>query len=211
MTRGLGSNTLRGCTPTFWHPQAREQAHADSLLGKRFGSQIEPARQVPIASARAARCSVFSVAVLTALPASTASYYSGRRSRKLDAQHYLPAIYLDRYPSGLGMPSSNPTQSALDLLVLTILNRRGPLHGYAIANAIQNLSDEALRIEEGSLYPALHRIEEAGWITAEWMVTENKRRARIYRVTRAGNKQLAAETERWTNFSTGVARILRLA
>ena len=109
------------------------------------------------------------------------------------------------------MPIPNSTQSASDLLVLTILNRRGPLHGYGIANAIQELSDEALRIEEGSLYPALHRMEEAGWITAEWQVTENKRRARIYRLTRAGNKQLASETERWSNFSAGVARVLRLA
>ena len=109
------------------------------------------------------------------------------------------------------MPSNNSTQSALDLLVLTILDRRGPSHGYGIANAILQLSDEALRIEEGSLYPALHRMEETGWIKAEWMVTENKRRARIYKLTRAGSKQLAAEAERWTNFSSSVARVLRLA
>jgi PadR family transcriptional regulator PadR len=102
-------------------------------------------------------------------------------------------------------------QTALDLLVLTVLGRRAPLHGYGIANAIEDLSDDALRIDEGSLYPALHRMEEAGWITASWTVTENKRRARIYQLTRAGKKQLAAETDRWTNFSTGVARVLRHA
>jgi len=102
-------------------------------------------------------------------------------------------------------------QTALDLLVLTVLGRRGPLHGYGIASAIEDLSAEALRIDEGSLYPALHRMEEVGWITASWTVTENKRRARIYQVTRTGKKQLAAETERWTNFSTGVARVLRHA
>jgi PadR family transcriptional regulator, regulatory protein PadR len=102
-------------------------------------------------------------------------------------------------------------QTALDLLVLTVLGRRGPLHGYGIANAIEELSDEALRIDEGSLYPALHRMEESGWISAEWTVTENKRRARIYQLTRAGKKQLAAETERWTGFSAGVARVLRHA
>lgn len=102
-------------------------------------------------------------------------------------------------------------QTALDLLVLTVLGRRGPLHGYGIANAIEELSDEALRIDEGSLYPALHRMEESGWITADWTVTENKRRARIYQLTRAGKKQLAAETERWTGFSAGVARVLRHA
>ncbi len=106
---------------------------------------------------------------------------------------------------------NNSAQTALDLLVLTVLGRRGPLHGYGIANAIEDLSDEALRIDEGSLYPALHRMEEAGWITADWTVTENKRRARIYQLTRAGKKQLAAETERWTSFSVGVARVLRNA
>ncbi len=109
------------------------------------------------------------------------------------------------------MAATNSAQTALDLLVLTVLGRRGPLHGYGIANAIEGLSEDALRIDEGSLYPALHRMEEAGWITAEWMVTENKRRARIYQMTRAGKKQLAAETERWTSFSTGVARVLRHA
>jgi PadR family transcriptional regulator, regulatory protein PadR len=109
------------------------------------------------------------------------------------------------------MASNNSAQTALDLLVLTVLGRRGPLHGYGIANAIEELSDEALRIDEGSLYPALHRMEEIGWITASWTVTENKRRARIYQMTRSGKKQLAAETERWTSFSTGVARVLRHA
>ena len=109
------------------------------------------------------------------------------------------------------MASSNSAQTALDLLVLTILDRRGPLHGYGIAGAIEELSQEALRVEEGSLYPALHRMEELGWISAEWTVTENKRRARFYGVTRAGKKQLSTETQRWTDFSTGVARVLRHA
>jgi PadR family transcriptional regulator PadR len=94
----------------------------------------------------------------------------------------------------------NSAQTALDLLVLTILGR-----------AIQELSEEAPRIEEGSLYPALHRMDEAGWIAAEWMVTENKRRARIYQMTRAGNKQLVAETHRWNSFSNGVAGVPRHA
>jgi transcriptional regulator len=109
------------------------------------------------------------------------------------------------------MPAPNSAQSALDLLALTVLNRRGPLHGYGIANAIEELSEEALRIEEGSLYPALHRMEEAGWISAEWVVTENKRRARVYQITRAGKKQLESETRRWSEFSAGVARVLRYA
>ncbi len=97
------------------------------------------------------------------------------------------------------------------MLILTILSRRGASHGYGIANAIQELSEEALRVEEGSLYPALHRMEEAGWIAAEWMITENKRRARIYRIQKAGSKQLAAATERWNSFSAGVARVMRYA
>ena len=111
------------------------------------------------------------------------------------------------------MPSerSNSAQTALDLIVLTVLNRRGPLHGYGIATAIQDLSREALRVEEGSLYPALHRMEERGWISAEWKASDTKRRARFYRVTKAGKKQLASETEHWSSFSAGVARVLRHA
>jgi transcriptional regulator len=106
---------------------------------------------------------------------------------------------------------SSSAQSALDLLVLTILNRRGPLHGYGIAVAIENLSDETLRVEEGSLYPALHRMEELGWISAEWKASETKRRARFYRLTRAGKKQLGHESERWLSFAAGVSRVLRQA
>ena len=109
------------------------------------------------------------------------------------------------------MANSRSAQAALDVLILTILERRGQSHGYSIANAIQELSEEALRVEEGSLYPALHRMEEAGWITAQWMVTENKRRARIYRISKAGARQLAVETERWNSYSAGVARVLRHA
>ena len=109
----------------------------------------------------------------------------------------------------MAKPSS--LQTALDLLILTVLSRRGATHGYGIANAIQELSEEALRVDEGSLYPALHRMEEAGWITAKWIVTENGRRARIYQISRAGSKQLSAESERWSIFSSGVERVLRHA
>lgn len=109
------------------------------------------------------------------------------------------------------MANTNSAQTALDLLVLTILDRRGPLHGYGIAVAIENLSEDALRIEEGSLYPALHRMEELGWIAAEWKMSETKRRARFYRLSKAGKKQLVSESERWASFSAGVARVLRHA
>jgi PadR family transcriptional regulator, regulatory protein PadR len=105
----------------------------------------------------------------------------------------------------------NSAQTALDLLVLTVLDRRGPLHGYGIATAIEELSDETLRVEEGSLYPALHRMEELGWISAEWAMSDTKRRARFYRVMKSGKKQLATEAERWSSFSAGVARVLRHA
>jgi PadR family transcriptional regulator PadR len=100
-------------------------------------------------------------------------------------------------------------QGSLDLLVLKILSRKPKLHGYAIMAAIQNISDEVLRVEEGSLYPALHRMEEAGWIRAEWITKETGRRARQYELTAAGKKQLAAEESRWKAVTSAVNRVLR--
>jgi transcriptional regulator len=97
------------------------------------------------------------------------------------------------------------------MLILTVLNQRGPIHGYGIATTIQEIFEEALQVDEGSLYPALHRMEEGDWITAEWMITENKRRARIYKISRAGLKQLATEREKWKSFTASVARVLRFA
>jgi transcriptional regulator len=105
------------------------------------------------------------------------------------------------------MPDS--LQGSLDLLVLKILSRKPKLHGYAIMTAIQERSDEILRVEEGSLYPALHRMEESGWIRAEWTIKENGRRARIYELTAAGKKQLSAEEERWKSVTSAVNRVLR--
>jgi len=132
----------------------------------------------------------------------------GRRflSRKL---HIIRSLPLGTGVCRLAKPNS--AQTALDLLVLTVLDRRGPRHGYGIATASEELSQEALRVEEGSLYPALHRMEELGWIAAEWKVSETKRRARFYRVTKAGKKQLMSESERWSSFSAGVSRVLRHA
>jgi transcriptional regulator len=101
-------------------------------------------------------------------------------------------------------------QGTLDLLVLKTLSR-GPHHGYGIAADIQAISDDMLRVEEGSLYPALHRMEHLGWITAEWQTTENRRRARIYKLTRAGEKRLAEEQEKWARLTKGVAKVLRYA
>ncbi|HWF45574.1 MAG TPA: PadR family transcriptional regulator [Bryobacteraceae bacterium] len=102
-------------------------------------------------------------------------------------------------------------QGSLDLLVLKLLSRRPRLHGYAIMSAIRDTSQDVLRVEEGSLYPALHRMEEAGWIRAEWIEKDNGRRARIYELTGAGKKQLAAEESRWQAVTSAVNRVLRMA
>jgi PadR family transcriptional regulator, regulatory protein PadR len=99
-------------------------------------------------------------------------------------------------------------QGTLDLLVLTTLSRV-PAHGYAIASHIQSVSDDLLRVEEGSLYPALHRMEQAGWISASWLVTANNRRARVYRLTRAGEKRLSEEQAKWDRLTDGVGKVLR--
>jgi PadR family transcriptional regulator, regulatory protein PadR len=107
------------------------------------------------------------------------------------------------------MSKPDSLQGSLDLLVLKLLSRRAPLHGYAIMSAIQASSGDALRVEEGSLYPALHRMEETGWIRAEWVTKGSGRRARTYRLTPAGRKQLAAEQSRWRTLTTAVNRVLR--
>jgi PadR family transcriptional regulator, regulatory protein PadR len=107
------------------------------------------------------------------------------------------------------MPKTDSLQGSLDLLVLKILSRRPRLHGYAIMTAIKDWSGDVLRAEEGSLYPALHRMEEAGWIRAEWIVKDTGRRARIYDLTAVGKKQLAAEESRWQAVTSAVNRVLR--
>jgi transcriptional regulator len=109
------------------------------------------------------------------------------------------------------MPKPDSLQGSLDLLVLKILSRRPRLYGYAIMAAIQDSSREVLRVEEGSLYPALHRMEEAGWIRAEWITKESGRRARTYELTAAGKKQLAAEESRWQAVTSAVSRVLKTA
>jgi PadR family transcriptional regulator, regulatory protein PadR len=109
------------------------------------------------------------------------------------------------------MAKIDSLQGSLDLLVLKLLSRRPKLHGYAIMCAIRQASEEVLRVEEGSLYPALHRMEEAGWIRAEWIDNDNGRRARIYELTAAGKKQLATEESRWRSVTSAVNRVLRMA
>jgi PadR family transcriptional regulator PadR len=109
------------------------------------------------------------------------------------------------------MPKADKLQGSLDLLVLKILSRRAPLHGYAIMTAIEQISGEVLKVEEGSLYPALHRMEEAGMVRAKWIEKENGRRTREYELAARGRKQLAIEEARWTTVTSGVQRVLKLA
>jgi transcriptional regulator len=101
-------------------------------------------------------------------------------------------------------------QGTLDLLILRTL-AAAPMHGWGISQRIQQLSEEVLRVNQGSLYPALHRLEQQGWIAAEWGVSDNNRQARFYRLTKDGRRHLAAETETWERFSEAVARILQHA
>ena len=101
-------------------------------------------------------------------------------------------------------------QGTLDMMILRTL-QWGPQHGHGIGLAIRANSDDALRIERGSLYPALHRLEKQGWIDSQWKMTENKQRAKYYRLTRAGKKQLAAEESRWNRLVEAIARVMRPA
>ena len=99
----------------------------------------------------------------------------------------------------------------LDLLVLRVLSCDQSMHGYAIAERIEQLSENVLQVGEGSLYPALHRMDEAGWIRSEWAPSENNRRARYYKTTAAGRRQLAQEETEWLRAADAITRVLRLA
>jgi transcriptional regulator len=99
-------------------------------------------------------------------------------------------------------------QGTLDLLIMRTIAPE-PLHGWAIAQRIQQISDELLRVQQGSLYPALHRLEHQGWIAAEWGASDNNRRARFYALTRAGRKQLTTEMSKWERLSAGVNLVLQ--
>jgi PadR family transcriptional regulator PadR len=101
-------------------------------------------------------------------------------------------------------------QGTLDMLVLRTL-QTGPQHGWGISQRIQQVSEEVLRVNQGSLYPALVRLEREGWIDAEWGTSDNNRRAKFYRLTRAGRRRLEQETENWTRLASAVARILGTA
>jgi PadR family transcriptional regulator PadR len=102
-------------------------------------------------------------------------------------------------------------QGTLALLVLKTLDAQGAMHGYAITSHIQRVSAELLRVEEGSLYPALHRMAQDGWLRSEWGTTDKNREAMFYTITAAGRRQLALEEERWSRLREGVTRVLRYA
>jgi PadR family transcriptional regulator len=102
-------------------------------------------------------------------------------------------------------------QGTLDLLVLRTLAVGGAMHGYAITERVEAVSRDVLRIEAGSLYPALHRMTEAGWVRAEWDTSANNRRARFYTITASGRKRLAEEEEHWTRLADAVGRVLKHA
>lgn len=130
----------------------------------------------------------------------------------LDTPIYLG---LDFYvPRNLGVNPSmakNDLQGTLDLLVLKTLDQNGNLHGYGIVLHIQSASNDLLRVEEGSLYPALHRMEQSGWISSEWSLTETNRRAKYYKLTPQGRRQLEAAQESFDQLVRGVRAVLRYA
>ena len=107
-------------------------------------------------------------------------------------------------------PSIDLLQGTLDLLILRTLQGE-PMHGWAISDRIQQISQDVLQVGQGSLYPALHRLEHRGWIKAEWGISELGRRARFYRLTAAGRRQLDVETADWEKMSAAIARVLRMA
>jgi PadR family transcriptional regulator PadR len=105
-------------------------------------------------------------------------------------------------------PRGDVLQGTLDLIVLKTLDAMGSLHGYGIAQRIQQVSEDLMKLNQGTLYPALLRLEQRGWISSKWGVSENNRKARFYSLTRAGRKQLAKEAESWERMSSMISRLL---
>jgi transcriptional regulator len=110
-----------------------------------------------------------------------------------------------------GTPRSEVLQGTLDLMILKTLEALGPLHGYGIARRIEQVSEEVLQLNEGTVYTSLLRLQQQGWIASDWGVSENNRKARFYSITRSGRKQLARETADWERIASVIGRVLRLA
>lgn len=111
----------------------------------------------------------------------------------------------------MGEARGEVLQGTLDLIVLKTLDVMGPLHGYGIAHRIQQVSEDLLRLNQGTLYPALLRLEQRGWISSRWGISDNNRKAKYYSLTRAGRRQLAAEAESWERMAGVIARLLARA
>ncbi len=107
-------------------------------------------------------------------------------------------------------PKTDLLQGTLDLLILKVL-APGPMHGYAVSQRIQQVSSDTLQVQQGSLYPALHRLERRKWVSAEWAISENNRRVKYYRLTAAGRRQLEAEVSNWERIASAVSLILENA
>ena len=129
--------------------------------------------------------------------------WGGRHPTTMVVGCLLRMARKDRYQNRIEL-----VQGTLDMLILRTL-QWGPQHGHGIGVAIRAGSDDVLQVEHGSLYPALHRLEKRGWIASEWKTTENKQRARYYRLTRAGKKQLAAERTRWAQLVAAIGRVMK--
>ena len=108
----------------------------------------------------------------------------------------------------MGQPKSDVLQGTLDLMILKTLDTLGAMHGWGIAQRIRQVSQDLLQLNQGTLYPALLRVEQKGWISSEWKITENNRRAKYYSLTTDGKKQLEAETLEWEKFASVMARLL---
>ena len=113
-------------------------------------------------------------------------------------------------PLGMAKDRSEVLQGTLDLMVLKTLDALGPLHGYGVARRIEQLSDDLLRLNEGTVYASLLRLVQKGWIRSEWGASESNRKAKFYSITKTGRKQLARETESWERISSVIGRVLRL-
>jgi PadR family transcriptional regulator len=111
----------------------------------------------------------------------------------------------------MGDSKSDILQGTLDLMVLQTLNAMGPQHGYGIARRIEQVSDEVLQLNQGTIYASLLRLQQRRWITANWGVSHNNRKAKFYAITKAGRRQLAAETEHWERIAGVIGRLLRMA
>jgi PadR family transcriptional regulator, regulatory protein PadR len=119
---------------------------------------------------------------------------------------YAPVVCLKE--KALAPARGEVLQGTLDLIVLQTLHAMGPLHGYGIAQRVQQVSEDLLKLNQGTLYPALLRLEQRGWITSKWGASENNRKAKFYSLTRAGRKQLLAETKSWERMTALMARLL---